>query len=72
MPRQYKAIRDAAISRGMSTPRAKELAARTYIANGASGTRSSRAASLHAEKYSGSGSEKKTKKKRRMGKLIGD
>ena len=49
MPRQYEHIRDSYISAGKSEKTAKRLAAMTYIAKGKSGSRSSRAKSLHSD-----------------------
>jgi hypothetical protein len=47
MPRQYEAIEESYEKRGYSRKEAKEAAARTYIARGKGGNRSSRAKSLH-------------------------
>lgn len=72
MPAQYEAIRDSFVSRGLSLPHAKERAARTFIARGKGGTRSSRATALQSDKYDAPDVPDMPKKKRRMGKLIGD
>ena len=51
MPAQYEHIRDSYIKSGKPEKRAKELAARTYIAKGKAGSRSSRAKALQSDKY---------------------
>ena len=47
MPKQYEEIRDSYVAKGVPLKKAKELAAKTYIAKGKAGSRSSRASSLH-------------------------
>lgn len=49
MPRQYTAIRDSYMKRGMSEDKAQSIAAATYIKRGKGGTRSSRAKALHSD-----------------------
>lgn len=49
MPDAYEAIKNSYLKRGKSMKAAKTLAAKTYIARGKGGTRSSRAKSLHHE-----------------------
>jgi hypothetical protein len=49
MPRQYEAIRDRYMSKGMSEDKAQSIAAATYIKRGKGGSRSSRAKALHSD-----------------------
>lgn len=50
MPKQYEAIRDALIEKGMDSKKAKEHAARIYISKGkGKGGRGDRAKSLHKD-----------------------
>lgn len=49
MPKQYEAIRDAFIKKGVSTQEAKTRAAKIYIAKGKGKSRSARAKALHKD-----------------------
>lgn len=49
MPRMYEHIKQSYLSRGMSEDKAQSVAAATYIKRGKSGSRSSRAKSLHTD-----------------------
>lgn len=46
MPKQYEAIRDTYLKKGVSEKTAKAKAARIYIASGKGGSRSTRAKQL--------------------------
>lgn len=49
MPAQYERIKEAYLKKGKSDKKAKEIAAKIFIASGKGGTRSSRAKELHKD-----------------------
>lgn len=51
MPKQYLRMKRSFVERGASEDEAEEKAAKTYIARGKGGTKSSRAKSLQHGKY---------------------